>query len=92
MNGYSPGLTFITRAVFGIGSVCGNLFAPRKLDALAATRSSQGIVDLAKEIACVSVDEMLVPIPGARATDLSNTVEAPMRYLSQEIHSPFGDW
>ena len=92
MNEYSMGLTCITLAVVGIGVGYGNLLARRMRDFLPATRNRERLVDLAKGIASESVDEMLGPIPEARATNLSNTADVPVRYLSQGIPSPFGDW
>lgn len=92
MNEYSVGLTVIRRAVVAIGAVCANLLVPRKLDFLAVARNPERIVNLAKEIAGFNADEILVSIPGLRATDLSNTADVPAQYLSQGIPSPFGDW
>ena len=92
MNEYSVDLTLIRRAVVGIGAVCANLLAPRKLEFLAVARNPERAFNLAKEIASVNADEMLVSIPGLRVTDLSNTADLPAQYLSRGIPSPFGDW
>jgi len=92
MNEYSLGLTFIGRAVLGIGAVCGNLLARRMGGSLPAARNRERLVDLAKEIASESVDGMLVVIPGARVINLSNTTDVPDQYPPAKILNPFGDW
>jgi hypothetical protein len=92
MNEHSLGLPFIRRVVLGIGAVCGNLLARRMGDFLPVPRYREGLVDMAKEIASESVDEMLVAIPGARAINISNTADVPVQYLPPKLLSPFGDW
>ncbi|HXB71890.1 MAG TPA: hypothetical protein VNY05_26870 [Candidatus Acidoferrales bacterium] len=92
MNEHSLGLTFTRRAVLGIGAVCGSLLARLMGDFLPVARNRERLVDMAKEIASESVDEMLVAIPAARAINLSNTADVPVQYLPAKILNPFGDW
>ena len=74
MNRYFVGLTVISR-------LC---------DFLPAARNQKRLDHLAKLIASENVDEMLGALPGARATNLSNTPDPLV--LSQKVLSPFGDW
>ena len=74
MNRYSLGFTVISR-------LC---------DFLPTARNQKRLDHFAKVIASENVDEMLVALPGARATNLSNTADPLV--LPQKLLSPFGDW
>jgi hypothetical protein len=90
MNEYSVGPKFIALAGLGISTVCDNLWALR--DFLPVFRNRERLNGLAKEIGGENVDEMLVALPAARATNFSNTADISVQYFSQGTVSPFGDW
>jgi NADP-dependent 3-hydroxy acid dehydrogenase YdfG len=92
MNQYSMGLTVVTLAALGICAVYADLLARRICDFLLIGRNQERLDDLSKEIASETVDEMLVVMPGATATNFWNTAGPTIGQLPQKIASPFGDW
>jgi NADP-dependent 3-hydroxy acid dehydrogenase YdfG len=92
MNQYSMWLTVITRTGLGICTEYADLLARRIGDFFLVARNQERIDNLSKEIAGETVDEMLVVVPGATATNFWNTAGPTVGQLPQKMASPFGDW
>jgi hypothetical protein len=65
--------------------------ARRIRDFILVARKQEQLDCLSKEIAC-EVDEMLVVVSRATATNFWNTARPPVEQLTHNIAGPFGDW
>ena len=92
MNQDTVGLAVNAVAAVRICAEYAGLLVRRASDFLSFTRNRELLHNWSSEYAWQNVDEILVDVPGARATNFWNTAELPVEQLPQKIASPFGDW
>ena len=90
MNQDFVGLTVNTVAALRICAEYAGLLTRRICHSLLVTRNRGR--RLSNESAWGRVDEMLLVVPAATATNLWNNDALPVEQLPAKIASPFGDW